>query len=173
MPQSAFAADLHPDQKAELIREIYRKHTAELLALEDAQQKMVLLILGIVSAIATLLVSDKVPRLPVPALAGLSLILVGMIWIGWRYAGRRDKARHDVRQIIVDCEKAMGLYDPGVFLQDPCSPCSPALYPADLANFPVRGYWLSRTFGLAVLAAVGLLLILWAGYLQVPLTIAE
>jgi len=155
-PESQFASGLKPSEKAELIRDIYNKHAAELLAIEDAQQKLTLLLLSVFGAGATFLASDKMPAPSILASSGLTLVVLGMVAVGWRYTKRRDHARQSVRELLFECEKALGLFEVGIFRPNA------SLYCGELKNFPLQGYWLSYTFWIAALAAAGFLIVLWA-----------
>lgn len=153
-PGPRFVTHLSHEAKAELIRDIYGKHVAELLAIEDSQQKLVLLLLSVFGAGASFLASDNA-NFSLTSKLGLTIVVLGMIAVSWRYTRRRDGARISVRQLMVQCEKALGLYEPDLFLT------SGSLYKPELANFPKWGDWMSRTFWLASLAAAGFLFILW------------
>lgn len=155
-PQSTFVSSLQVGEKSALVQTIYSKHVAELQALEEAQQKLILLLLGIFGAGASFLASDKTPVPSLQACWGLTLVVLGMIAVGWRYTKRRDHARQSVRELLTDCEKALGLFDAGVFLPNV------ALYPRALMGYPKQGYWLSYTFWIAAIAAGGFLIVLWA-----------
>ncbi len=159
-PYSQFAADLPAAQKAELVREIYKKHAAELLVIEEAQQKLTLLLLAVFGAGASFLASEKASGLSDPARIGLSVVVVGIVWVGLRYSRRRDLARIFVRGLLVDCEKALGLFDVAVYC-----PSTP-LYKKELVAFAAKGGWLSMTFWIAALAALGFLIVLWSPYLR-------
>jgi len=63
LPFSTFAATLLDAQKAEIVREVYKKHSTELLAIEEAQQKLTLLLLGVFGAGASFLSAEKKPSL--------------------------------------------------------------------------------------------------------------
>src|SRR5207247_642619 len=112
-PYSPFAASLDGHQKAEVVRDIYKKHATELLALEEAQQRLTLLLLGVFGAGASFLASEKASSLTNVARVGLTMIVVGILWVGFRYTRRRDRARASVRDLLVDCEKALGVFDVG------------------------------------------------------------
>jgi hypothetical protein len=155
-PYSSFAVTLPDAQKAEIVREVYKKHAAELLAIEEAQQKLTLLLLGVFGAGASFLASEKGPSLSGPAKIGLSLVVLGIVWVGLRYTRRRDLARVSVRDLLVDCEKALGLFDVGVYSRDL------PLYGKPLEKFASKGGWLSWTFWIAGLAALGFLVVLWS-----------
>ena len=153
---------LGPGEKAEVIRDVYKKHAAELAAIEDAQQKLVLLVLGIFGAGASFLASDKAPTTSGSAKLGLTLVVLGILIVGLRQTSHRDRARIAVRRLLVDCEEALGLFDPGVYragstlyTQDAAS------YTAGLRDFQKRGHWLGEIMWIAALAAVGFLMILW------------
>jgi len=55
----------------------------------------------------------------------------------------------------VDCEKALGLFDVGVYSQ------GLPLYSKPLQQFASKGGWLSWNFWIAALAALGFLVVLW------------
>jgi len=156
---SKFAATLNSNEKAELIRDIYKKHSAELLTIEEAQQKLILLLLGVFGAGASFLASGKTPLPSAIACFGLTLVTLGMIIVGWRYTKRRDQARHSVRKLLIECEKALGLFDTDLYRPDL------PLYHSELKKYPQLGYWLSHTFWIAALSALGFLVVLWAPYI--------
>jgi hypothetical protein len=158
--QSAFVRDLDVVHRTEIVRDAYKKHSAELLALEDSQQKLVLLLLGIFGGGASVLASAKLV-FHQSAQIGLTLFVVAVLVVAWEYTRRRDIARHGIRALLIQCEIALGFYEIGLFLN------TTSLYPPESLLFPARGAWLSRTFWLAVLAAVGFLVVLW-GSAPVP-----
>jgi hypothetical protein len=157
LPASVFAPGLAGPAKAEVVREVYKKHAAELLAIEEAQQKLTLLLLGVFGAGASFLASEKgASALSVLSKCGLSIVTAAILLVGWRYTRRRDHARASVRNLLTDCEVALGLYAADVYV------AGQPLYTAGLIRFPERGGWLSATYWIATLAAVGFVIVLWA-----------
>jgi hypothetical protein len=45
-PYLSFAGTLTAEENAEIVREVYKKHAAKLLSIEDAQQTLTLLLMG-------------------------------------------------------------------------------------------------------------------------------
>jgi hypothetical protein len=143
------------DQRAEALREAYKKHATELLDLEDSQQKVTLLFLGIFGAGASFLASSEDP-LDRGANPGLTLAVVAILALAALYTYDRNKARKAVRGLIVACEEAMGFFETGVYLKNH------PLYPTAYLNYPKAGAWLSwASFATVVLSAAGFLLVAW------------
>ena len=151
---AVFIRELDAPHRAEIVRDAYKKHSAELLALEDSQQKLVLLLLAIFGAGASLLASAKLIFQP-SAKLGLTLFVMATLIVAREYTRRRDKARQDIRSLLVQCEVALGFYELGIYI------AGTTLYPPNTRDFPSRGAWLSKTFWLAVVAALGFLVVLW------------
>ena len=157
---SAFASQFTADQRGEVIREAYRKHATELLAIEEAQQKLVLLLLGIFGAGASFLASEKAK--PLEALwprLGLTLLVLALLAVAGVYTHHRNRARAAVRQMMLKCEDALGFFEPGIYL-----PSTP-LYDDRYRIFPKVGRWLGWTYWLAVIAGTGFLIVLWSSNL--------
>jgi len=153
-PDSAFAGALTGEKKAEVIREAYRKHATELLAIEDAQQKLVLLILGIFGAGASYL--SKAQDMPLAAQLGMTVVTVSILILGHHFTNERSHARLATRSLLVRCEVALGFYAEGQYLT------SQPLYFPGLLGFHRKGLFLARSYLLTWLAALGFLLVLWA-----------
>ena len=153
---------LNPEQKSDLIRDVYRKHAEELRAIEDAQVKLTTLLLGIFGAGATFLgaLAEKNDSMPVIACIGLTVVALAIIQIGTESTARRDNARKTTRELLVRCEQALGLYEPGVFIPNE------ALYAGGLAKFPHRGGWLGEINNLVRIAGLGFLILVWSGHLS-------
>jgi hypothetical protein len=143
---SAFAAQLAPDKKAEVIVETYKKHASELLAIEESQQKMVLLLLGVFAA-GISYVGTKEIAIPLAAKAGLIAIALILVGHGFVYTRFRNGARRGTRTLLVNCEHALGLYENGIYIQ------GAQLNPPGYANFPQVGDWLGWMSWFAILAA--------------------
>jgi len=152
---SAFASQLAAEHRSEVIRDVYRKHAAELLAIEEAQQKLVLLLLGVFGAGASFLASDKVPLQACWPRAGLTVLMLALLAIAGLYTTRRNHARVTVRHMLLQCDEALGLFEPGVYLEQA------PLYADKYRTFPAEGKWLAWTYWLAVVAGIGFLVVLW------------
>src|SRR5205085_9560027 len=97
-------------QKAEVLRDAYKKHAEELRAIEDAEFKLVGLELGIIGAGATFIGGMKT-ILPFPARVGLSMVVIAIVTVGIFFAWRRKSARFSTRKLLVRCEEALGFYE--------------------------------------------------------------
>jgi hypothetical protein len=150
---------LQPKEKAEVVRELYRKHAGCLLAIEDDYRKTTLTVLGIFAAGATLLgalaKSGGASALGPLARLGLSAVIVALVLLGWFITKRRDQAHQRTRDLLVQCELALGLYEPGAYVD------GETLYPLVYRNFGDDGEWMGRIYWLVVAAGVGLLVAVW------------
>ncbi|MGB6691087.1 MAG: hypothetical protein WBE76_24905 [Terracidiphilus sp.] len=160
LPLSAVSGSDGPPQKADAIREAYKRHTAELVTIDEQQGKLLLVMLGIFSAGATLLVSGKENPMfrAMPMVQwGLTIItgslLFVWIWFTWERYGYRQAVRH----LLVRCELALGFYTKGAYLQ------GDALYKSRELEFFTKGSFMPWVHVIiVVLAAVGFLLVLWS-----------
>jgi len=135
--------------------EAYKKHSAELLALEASQEKLVALVLATYSAGATIVAGllEKTAALhqvrwPLVALA----LLIGAFTI---YTSQgRNRARRLTRQFLVRVEAALDFYRAGAYLAD--APLyDPAAYVAfPSATFLNHGYWIAIAAGVAFIATL-------------------
>jgi hypothetical protein len=166
MPQSnddaLLGRGLNSEQKSDLIRDVYRKHAEELRAIEDAQVKLTTLLLGIFGAGATFLgaIGGKNDSMPVIACIGLTIVAVAIIQTGTKSTAHRDNARKTTRDLLVRSEKALGLFEPGVFI------ANEPLYQEHLANYSARGWWLGEINNLVKLAGFGFIILVWSGHLS-------
>lgn len=152
---SALAGGIPPDKLAEAVREAYKKHAAELLAIEDAQQKLTLLLLGVFGAGVSFLASAKAALDPW-AKGGITAVVFAMLLLAAGYTYQRNLARQAVRGLLVACEEALGFFEPGRYLT------GAPLYPIGFLNFPNAGAWLGwLSFAVVVLGGIGFLLVLW------------
>jgi hypothetical protein len=156
-PNSTFASELLPAQRSEVIRDIHRKHAAELLALEEAQQKVVLLLLGVFGAGASFIASDRGPSLQNNDLlrGGLTVLVLALLAIAAVYTHHRNGSRKAVRHLLLQCDEALGLFEPGIYLE------GAHLYANDFREFPKVGGWLGWTYWLAFVAGIGFIIVLW------------
>lgn len=142
------------DKKTEVLLAAYQKHATELLAIEDAQQKFLALLLGILGAGGTFLAGMQVSLSLGPKL-GVTIIVVAVVLIGLVYTAVRSRARATTRALLVRCEEALGFYREGAFFN------KETLYGDALKNFPGRGGWLSWNYALVPAVGLGFLVVLW------------
>jgi hypothetical protein len=150
--KSTFAAQFDAKDRSEAVREAYRKHAGELLAIEEAQQKLVLLVLAVFGAVESFLggAHGYGPRI------GITVMVVSILVVAGVYTGKRNRARESVRKLMVNCERALGFYEDDRYIK------GESLYPQGHQHFPDAGEWLGWIYWFAVLAGVGLLVVLWS-----------
>lgn len=154
---STFVSQLSEKERAEAVREAYKKHATELLAIEDAQQKLVMLVLAIFGAGATFLGSIKEGgTLSCGGKAGITIVVISILLLAGIYTWHRNRARGTVRGLIVRCEQALGFYDANLYRTND------SLYPVEYQNFPKVGGWLGWTYWFTVCSGFGLLVLLWS-----------
>jgi hypothetical protein len=143
---------LDTEQKIQILLAAYTKHTAELLALEESQQTLVVILLGIFSVGIGAL--DSLPTEPL-ARGGIILAALLFVVFGALYTYRRTLARRAIRGLIVDIEIALQFYQPDVYL------VQQSLYPRQYLGYPEKK-WLAWIFAPVVFAAavfIGLILL--------------
>lgn len=153
-----------PPPSAALL-EAYKKHAEELKGIEDRQNKIIALILGILSAAATLLIKGTddfgwAPRLYISVVA---LVIVG---IGQHAINELGDLRSAVRDLLVRCEIALRFYEVGAFLK------GRMLYTSYERGYRKRGGWLKQSYGFVWAVCVGFIVLLWrkhffAGFIAV------
>lgn len=160
MPSSAFAAQLTPEQRGEIVREAYRKHAAELLAIEEGQQKLVLLLIAVFGGGASFLASENARLMEAFwQRFGLAILILAFLAVAGVYTHHRNRARKGVREMLLKCEEALGFFEPGLYLT------SVQLYDDIFKIFPKVGGWLGWTYWLAVMAGIGFLVVLFSPWL--------
>jgi hypothetical protein len=142
-------------QKAEVIRDAYKKHAEELRAIEDAQTKLTGVMLGIFGAGASFLASTKNP-IPAQAKVGLTIVIAGIIGVGTIIAWFRRGARRGTRDLLKRCEQALGFFENDFYIS------GEKLYGDVFQNFPKKGWWLDLAIILAGVSGLGFLLLLWS-----------
>jgi len=141
-------------KKTEILLVAYQKHAAELLAIEEAQQKFITLLLAILSAGGSFLAGMQVSLSCGPRL-GVTIIVVAVVVIGLIYTAVRNRARATTRALLVRCEEALGFFQEGAFVKDD------TLYGETLKKYPSRGGWLSWNYALVPATGLGFLIVLW------------
>ena len=147
--------NLSDAEKVGIVREAYRKHAQELLAIEDAQVKLTAVLLGIFGAGCSFLAAMK-QGLPLSTKLGLTIIAVSLELIGYLYTRKRNHARTWTRGLLVRCEQVLGFYEPNAFVPNE------SLYNSDLVTFPQRGTWLGAVSILVGIVGIGFLVLLWS-----------
>jgi hypothetical protein len=133
---------LDPVGKKKLILlEAYKKHATELTNIEDRQNKLSLLILGIFSAGATLVANEHFPISP-PLAGALIFFAVAIIIPSFHYNIELHALRRVTRELLVRCEIALGFHEKNCFL------LNEKLYSDDEIGYgsAKKGKWLRLTF---------------------------
>jgi hypothetical protein len=115
------------------------------VTIDEQQGKLLLVMLGIFSAGATLLASGKGASTYQPTWAvqgGLTLITLGLLWLWIWFTLERHNYRQAVRDLLVRCELALGFYAKDVYLQ------GDKLYTAEELGFPRAGSCAGRNCSL-------------------------
>src|SRR5271170_3795887 len=131
LPLSTVSGSDGPPQKAEALREAYKRHSSELVTIDEQQGKLLLVMLGIFSAGATLLAKGDSTFQPSWAVqGGLTLITLGLLWLWIWFTLERHNYRQAVRDLLVRCELALGFYAKDLYLQ------GDKLYTTEELGFP-------------------------------------
>src|SRR5713101_3903341 len=131
-PSSNVSGGDGPPQKAEALREAYKRHTSELVTIDEQLTKLLVVMMGIFSAGATLLASGK-GNLTCMVQVGLTAITLALLWVWSWFTVERHNYRQAVRDLLVRCEMAMGFYENGAYLQ------GDKLYTEVELGFPSKG----------------------------------
>lgn len=145
---------LSNEEQSEILREAYKKHAAELLAIEEAQQKLTTLVLAILGAGGSF-VASRTTSMNDPTRWGLTIIAVSTVLIGLVYTFFRSRARQTTRALLVRCEEALGFQTLGVYI------LGESLYGEELKRFPSRGWWLNLIYALVLAVGLGFLVVIW------------
>ncbi len=148
------SALLDPQGRPAALYEAYKKHGAELSAIEDRQNRLVLILLGLFGAAAPLV--TKV-HFSWQAKLYLDFLVVAVALFGVHQCTEFRKLRADVRKLLVRCELAMEFYQPGAFLKDE------TLYTKEELLYATKGQWLSSVAIVIGIAAAGLICLIAIG----------
>jgi hypothetical protein len=150
------APALVPKELAEALRDAYKKHAAELLAIEESRLKVTLVFLGVFGAGASFLASAKSPLDPRVNWA-LTVVVIAIFGLAAGYTYECNRARRAVRGLLVACEETLGFFEPNKYYL-----ATDALYPLGCLSYPGRGAWLGwLSFAVVLLGGIGFLLVLW------------
>ena len=151
---SSITAGLSPADKAEVVRDAYRKHATELLAIEEAQQKLTIMVLAILGAGASF-IGGLQRELTTGVQVGLTVVVGTIVLIGLCHTVMRSRARATTRALLVRCERALGFLEEGAYV------LGEQLYGDELKKYPKKGWWLPLSYFLVVAAGVGFLVVVW------------
>jgi len=149
-------AGLSPDVRVQILTAAYQKHAAELLAIQDSQEKLNNLVLGIYSAGLTLVAAifkeaEKILKGPNHTPSAFAWAFIALAIIIGIYAlymtKRRGHAREGVRTALTQIDQALGFFQPGVYLQ------GEPLYPLDWLEFPKHKF-LNWSVGIVIAAGI-------------------
>ncbi|MGD0989723.1 MAG: hypothetical protein ABR874_18070 [Candidatus Sulfotelmatobacter sp.] len=143
--------------------EAYKKHSAELRAIEDGENKLLLLIIAIFGAGVTAASKVDLRYHLFPAIL-LTLVSVGLIYLDWHVVGENHDLRIVVRELLVRCEQAMGFYTPDAFLK------GRTLYQDAERHYACKGESL-RSFSRIVVCIAGgsLIVLIWCSFVWGPI----
>ena len=150
------AARPEPSDPPKALVEAYKKHVDELRGIEDRQNKMIALLLGIFSAAATLLTKGWL-NAGTAQKAYVTLIAVVLIWIGQHAVNEFHALRIAVRELLVRCEIALRFYETNVFIT------GSMLYTKDEIEYHTKGGWLKQYYLLVWAVGAAFIVILWFG----------
>jgi hypothetical protein len=141
-----------------VLLEIFKGHKEELLAIEDTQVKVTGVVLGIFGTGGAFLASmvNKSSRISSNERWGLTLITSAILLLAMVSGYHRHKARRGTRYLLERCEKALGLYESGAYIE------GEQLYPVPKKPYWQKGLWLVLVNGLVLLAGIGFLVVLWS-----------
>lgn len=142
------------EDKLTVLRDVYKKHTEELRAIEDSQMKLTGLLLGVFSAGVSLLAKETSP-LHTNGKFALTAVALAVLLFGTVYTHFRSRARRSTRNLLVRCEIALGFYETGIYIPEE------ALYRPELKQFASAGWWLANIIAIVWLAAAVFFWLLW------------
>ena len=144
------------EHKTNILIEAYKKHSSELLSLEESQQKLVTLLLGILAVGITFV--SEIQIFPQQLTFPLIIIAVLLSVFGGLYTHKRNHARASIRKLMVSIEEAMGFYQPGLYME------GKSLYPEKLKQYP-QVQWLGSIYYIVLLAALTFVfIVVWRGF---------
>jgi len=137
-----------PDEsRKEFLIEAYKKHSAELAAIEDRLNKFLLVILGVFGAGAVAVPNMRLTHFTAGV---LGLVMLSLTGLGLKYTAEIHGSRKEVRYLLVRCEIAMGFYTPRA-----------PLYTCAELEYPTKGGFLSGVhMAIIAVAAIGLIVLI-------------
>ncbi len=144
------------DQRSAILIEAYKKHSAELLAIENSQAKLQLLVLTIYASAITLVgtLRHDGSQISWYLISALSVSALLLAFYAWRMGQGRNRARKSVRIALVQVDCALGFFENGIFLKDK------ALYPQAWKGFATMRTFLDSADWVIVIAAAAFIAII-------------
>jgi hypothetical protein len=144
--------DLTRENKIQILLAAYQKHTNALEAIEQSQEKLDSLLLGIYSAGLTVIAAwakDAKTILAGPSPLAWALIVLALLVViyGLYMSVHRGGARRTSREALTRVEQALAFYASGAYLQ------STSLYQTNFLNFPKKTF---LNLSVAIVVLVGL-----------------
>jgi hypothetical protein len=128
----------------------YKKHSAELLAIEASQAKLQLLVLTIYAAGITLVGTLRHDAIYLSGylVAALSVAAILLAVYAWEMGQGRNRARKSVRTALVQVDHALGFFEANAFIE------GKALYPKAWKDYATMRTFLDRADWVIVIAAI-------------------
>jgi hypothetical protein len=153
-PVQRRAASSQSDPPTALL-EAYKKHAEELRRIDDRQNTMIALLLGILSAAATLLIKEPPSSFGCPLKLYISLIAILIAITGHHATKELHDLRIAVRDLLVRCETALRFYEIGAFLD------GKQLYTDYELGYPTKGGWLKQYYWIVHFSYAVFIALLW------------
>lgn len=147
--------NLKDAEKAEVLREAYKKHAEELRAIEDSEFKLTGIQLGIFGAGASFLASVK-QSVPDNAKWALTVVVAAIILAGAASSFFRNGARRRTRELLIRCEKALGFQEEAAYIP------GEKLYADVFEKYPSKGWWLGLIIVFVASSGAGLIFLVWS-----------
>lgn len=144
------------EKDKDFLVEAYKKHSTELAAIEDRLNRLLLIILGVFGAGATVIPNARLGTVASGLLVVMVLVFVGF---GLHYSFEMRQVRAAVRYLLVRCEIDMGFYIPKDRKDLPGAD-KQALYTREELKYPTKGKFLSGTCVTAIVVTAIVLIVL-------------
>ena len=150
-PEAKIKPSCSTVERRSALYEAYKKHAAELASIEDRQNKLFLVLLGVFSAAATVLPKIDLAFYEKLYFGGLVAVIV---WYGVHSCLEYRNLRIAVRDLLVRCELAMEFYEHDAFL------IGEPLYTVEERKYPEKGRWLAQFAVIIIVTGLGLLFLI-------------
>lgn len=152
VPLNPAINDLTQENKVKILLAAYQKHTGALEAIEQSQEKLDGLLLGIYSAGLTVIATwakDAKTILAGPSPVAWALIVLAVLVViyGLYMSVHRGDARRTSREALTRVEQALAFYTSGIYLQNT------SLYETGFLKYPKKSF---LNWNVAIVVLVGL-----------------